>query len=207
MPTVNDSIGTRFENIVQNNFTGFIRYNSSGILPDFFGDGFWLEAKVGNVKFGTRLKEYQIVNFSGLEEPVVYAIGFHDFDNAGKRLVQKTEEGRQRLLEREMNLVGVYFVTSQVINGIWEGESRVSKKGGLVYGLCKRRFLESVINGTSFTREGVQLTAEEHYGVNRNELALQSPIDVGLEFPVGWILHRKTDESVIGYLIRQRIVR
>jgi hypothetical protein len=207
MPTINDSMGTRFEDIVQENFPGFTRHNTLGALPDFFGNGFWLEAKVGNIVFGTRLKEYQIVSFSGLEEPVVYAIGFHDFDNAGKRLVQKTDEGRQRLLEREMNLVGVYFVTSEVINGIWAGESRVSKKGGLVYGLCKRRFLERVIDGASFVREGRRLTAEEYYGINRDELALQAPISAGLQFSVGWILNERTDEPVIDYLIKIGIIK
>lgn len=207
MITIYDSIGTRFEDIVQDNFPGFSRHTYPGVIPDFFGNGFWLEAKVGNIRFGTRLKEYQVLSFSGFEDPVVYVIGFHDFDNAGKRLAHRSDQERQRLLRREMNLVGVYFVTSGAINGIWAGESRVSKKGGLVYGLCKRRFLERIIDGGSFTREGIELTAREYYGVNRDELALQTPIDVGLGFPVGWILNKRTEEAVIGYLTRQGIIR
>jgi hypothetical protein len=94
-----------------------------------------------------------------------------------------------------------------VINGIWAGESRVSKKGGLVYGLCKRRFLERVIDGASFVREGRRLTAEEYYGINRDELALQAPISAGLQFSVGWILNERTDEPVIDYLIKIGIIK
>lgn len=207
MPTINDSIGNRFEEIFLSTFPGFERKYDLPVLPDFFGNGFWIEAKVGNQDFGARLKEYQLVGFDGLNEPVVYAIGFHDFDNAGKRLTHPTEEGRQRFLRRHMNLVSMYFVSSQVINGIWGGESRLNKKGTIVYGLCKPRFLERVIDGGDFRRGGEILNAGTHYCINRDEFALQSPSNVGLNFPIGWILHEKQDEIVIDYLIAQGVIK
>ncbi|MEK6945269.1 MAG: hypothetical protein AABW63_00570 [Nanoarchaeota archaeon] len=204
MPTIQTLIGERFENIFSSAFTDFERTDkgSNGATPDFFNSeyGFWAEAKVGNKRFNAQLKEYQVKNFKSLGEPVLYVVGFHDFDNAHERLGDKSDSARRRVLAQHMNIVCLYWVSSVVVQGIYEREWRLNQKGTIKYCDLKQRFLEGIINDVSTIREGKQVNLVDYYGLRDKSLVIEPLKDTNAGFQQGVILDAQLDRLAINYL-------
>ena len=207
MSFISNSIGKRFEDIFTGDFPDFKRVESEdNILPDFFNGSFWIEAKVAYRDYGVRLKQVQIDNFRRLKEPVIYIVGFHNLYGTLRKLIQRTERGRQRYLERHMGMDSAYFVTDDVIRAIWNREHRLSRKKGLIYCTLKMRFLKNIIDNNSFKRNGEELVADEYYGIDRGRLALQHTKKSVSTFPYGFLLDRKKDKKCIEYLKERSLV-
>jgi hypothetical protein len=201
MSKVNDSIGLKFERFIGENFPELISTCNNKDGPDFYHPelNFWIEAKVGNILWGQRIKEEQIAQLYRFKEPVIYALGFHNFDDANKRLIQKTEWGRQRFLDNNLQVLNTYFVTSDLIKKIWKKESRVSKKEGITYCMVKKGIINNIITNRSFKRQEVPIeSAEIFYNYNPNDFT----IDVSMvkdNINYGLIL-KKEDLPIIDYL-------
>jgi hypothetical protein len=213
MVYVQRDIGGRFERYLQRHFPGLKSHVSDGEkVPDFFNpqSGFWMEAKVGNIGWGVRLKRYQGENFQGIEQPVIYCLGLHNFDDARKRLKGKKESERRDILRREMNILEVYFITGEIIDAVLEQESRLNGKETIEYCMMKRHICRDIIRDRSFRRHGVLMpTAEGFYGYDRSQfdfydLSKPRPEEV---VPVrGVVLHKIKDRVVTDYLRRQQII-
>jgi hypothetical protein len=200
MPEVSDSIGLKYERFIAEYFPELISIGKNKNGHDFYHPNlnFWIEAKAGNIQWGPRIKEEQICKLSRFKEPVIYALGFHNFDDANKRLVQKTEWGRQRFLDENLHVLYSYFVTSDLIKKIWEKESRISKKEGIPYCLVKKGIVNNLITNRSFKRNEIPVeSAEIFYDYNQEDLT----IDVNMNknnTNYGLIL-KKEDLPIINY--------
>ena len=180
MSKVNDSIGKYFENFISEKYSE-LEYKGDDLLcPDFcypkYGKiKFFIEAKVGNIKWGPRIKDYQIDVFEKLEEPVIYILGMHDFNNANERLVQKTEKGRMNYLKRNMKFLQICFVTNSFMNLLYEKEKRISKKEKLEYCMIKDSVLNNVFMNREFRRSKssefgeIKISPEEYYGFSYDD--------------------------------------
>jgi hypothetical protein len=215
MGVVQSSIGLRWENILQEEYKDSRSTAGDDRVPDFHHpSGFWIEAKVGNVGWGCRLKQYQLDQIGNLKEPVVYGLGMHNFDKARKRLKQKTEWGRQRNLERNMEIVEAYFVSGEIVKKFFEKEVKVSGRGQLCwqwkvgnkwitnfdpgsmkYCMVKSSALRNIIFDRPFRRMDKRIkSSAEYYNFNRDDFI----IDV--EDGFGYILHTKREAGVYEYL-------
>ena len=165
MSKVSNSIGLKFERFLGGRFPDLIDMGNGLLVPDFHCPdyGFWLEAKVGNILWGSRIKEYQIAVFDQIRTPVMYALGFHTFHHAHKRLTQKTERGRQAHLDRYMVIPQICFITSDFMRLLWEKEQRVSKKKELTYCMMKNSTLNNVFLNRKFKRYNQQVWPESYY--------------------------------------------
>jgi len=206
MASIWDSIGTRFEDIVQERFTDFGRCEDL-LVPDFFNGDFWLEAKVGFWDFGVQIKRYQVDAFRSMKKPVVYLIGFHDFEKSMERLGSLSGKARARLLRKKMGIQNAYFVSDSVVRGIWRRESRPSAKAGRVYCTLKRQFLDAVIENGKFKRGGKEHNARDQYGVRPAMDFLFREPERSCDNPYGIILNKGRDEKVIEYLRERDIIR
>ena len=100
---IHHSIGTRFEDMFLEDFPDFERSKVSrnGIsIPDFHNLDFFVEAKAGYHEWGPKSQKRQIEGFPKLRGlfpgvPILYALGFHNFNDAERRVMQKNEEERQ----------------------------------------------------------------------------------------------------------------
>lgn len=198
MSKVTDSIGLKFERFIEERFPELIStsYNKEG--PDFYHPKlkFRVEAKIGNILWGPRIKEEQILQLDRYIEPVIYALGFHNFHDANKRLIQKTEWGRQRFLDKNLQVLETYFVSSDLIKKIWEKESRVSQKEGIIYCMIKRSIVNNLIANRTFKRMGNPIeSAEAFYGYNQDNFE----IDVNLNkcnVNYGLMLNKENIQSI-----------
>ena len=117
MEQIFDSIGTRFENFIQEHFPGLENTTKDMRVPDFFHPKkLGIEAKVGNQLWGPRIKAYQIRRFKRLEDPLIYALGLHDFNRAKERLEHYSSKERQKILKKEMNIKISKSPNQQIIN-------------------------------------------------------------------------------------------
>ncbi|MBS3079090.1 hypothetical protein J4218_03140 [Candidatus Pacearchaeota archaeon] len=192
MGVVQNSIGLRWERILQERYPVLQSTAGDENVPDFYHpSGFWIEAKAGNVLWGGRIKEYQLAQIKGFQEPVVYAFGMHNLHDAIRRLNQRTELGRQRYLEKHMDIVETYFISSRIMHQVFNMEKRTSKKG-LVYCMVKPSLIRNIILDRSFTRMGESIqSAEEYYGFNRGEYS------IGMNNGVGYVLYADSERKVI----------
>jgi hypothetical protein len=168
MSRVTDSIGLKFERDIKKMFPDFLYQNGNGsnLVPDFYDSdfGFWLEAKTGNRGWGVRIKDYQVEGFSDLDEPTVYLLGFHSFDDANRRLSQKTEAGRQRYLDRSFGIVDYALVSDSMIARLWNADHRIPEKTGNPYFMLKPSILNNLFLRRDFHRFGNKVNPEEFYG-------------------------------------------
>lgn len=159
MSDVSNSIGYWFEGFLLGRYGDLTYGGEDTLVPDFnYGLNeevkFWIEAKVGNIKWGTRVKAYQMESFSRLNGSVVHALGLHNFDDAHKRLTQKTLDGRLRHLSRHADVLQISFLTHSLMKLLYDGEKRVSKNGGVEYCMIKDSTLNNVFMNRNFRRGG-----------------------------------------------------
>jgi len=200
MSKVSDSIGLKFERFLDGRFPDLSDTGNSLLVPDFYHPihGFWLEAKVGNILWGSRIKEYQIDAFSKIKAPVVYALGVHEFHDAYKRLRQKTERGRQAYLDRHMDIPQVCFITNGFMKLLWKKEKRVSVKRGLTYCMIKNSTLNNVFLNREFKRHNQTALPESYYGFSYDDYDFFETIDDGMHWR--GILDPKKDRGFAEFL-------
>jgi hypothetical protein len=199
MEQIFDSIGTRFENFIQENFPGLENTTKDIRVPDFFHpSGLWIEVKIGNQLWGPRIKEYQIERFKRLKEPLIYALGLHDFDRAKERLEDFDSKERQEILEREMNINEVYLVSQEIVEKVWNKESRINDRRTMVYCMVKRAMFRNIIRERKFRKGGKLIeSAQNFYGFNRKDYLMHEPTNGDIW---GSILHKRNDSRAIGIL-------
>ncbi len=212
MTDISTGIGARFESCFQAYFPGFESHVDDGKhVPDFHNslEGFWVETKVGNKRWGPDLKHYQKDRFRDVEEPVVYCLGLHNFDDATIRLAGKTNGQIRRILKRNMKILEVYLITQDVVNAVIDRETRVSEKGRK-YCTMKRPIFRSILSGKPFKRFGEPIiSAESYYGYDKNNLKIYRDCDIKqTQVPIkGIVLDREKDEAVLEYLTHRGIIR
>lgn len=167
---VEESIGAYFENWLQRRFEGLVKVRENPgkepAVPDFYCSefGFYVEAKAGNARWGPKLHDYQVVGFKSLDHAVIYALGFHGFDDAHARLRGRSEPTRQRHLERDGNISQVCFISGELIERIWEKERKMNEKGTIPYCQIKPAIINHLFLGREFRRSGQLVMPEEFYG-------------------------------------------
>jgi hypothetical protein len=180
MSKVTDSIGLKFERFFEERFPELISTCGNKDGPDFYHPElkFWVETKVGNIFWGQRIKEEQISKLDRFQEPVVYSLGFHNFHDAHKRLIQNTERGRQNFLDKNLQVLDVYFISSDLIKKIWEKESRISQKEGITYCLVKKGIVNNFITNRSFKRKNISTeSAEMFYNYNKEDFTIETNLN------------------------------
>jgi hypothetical protein len=193
MSKVTDSIGLKFERFIKEKFPELISLGDDKNGPDFYHPElkFWIEAKTGNILWGQRIKEEQILQLERFGEPVIYALGFHNFHDANKRLIQKTEKGRQKFLDKNLQILDTYFISSDLIRKIWEKESRVSKKTAETYCMVKKGIVNNLITNRSFERQEKSIkSAEIFYEYNQENFIINADLNKD-NINYGLILNRK----------------
>lgn len=216
MSFISDAIGDQFEKFVDSRVPGLVKIASGGRVPDFYcrTGGFWLEAKVGNESWGPRLKGYQVENFSEIKEPIVYALGFHNFEDAGKRLSGHSRGRMGQILGKNMGINKVAFVDGDLIRKIWEAERRVNDHGTIEYFMMKQSVFNNIWKRRSFRRFGKEVpSAESYYGFRwdefymcewgKDEEAMTTRNDVR---NYGFILDKVRETAAIEYLKENGII-
>ena len=222
MSKVSDSIGEWFEQHLNRRYRDLIFMGDEHRVPDFLHadwydeepkENFWIEAKAGNIAWGARIKGYQVDAFHRPDKPnrsIIYALGFHDFDRAHKRLTQKTGWGRRRYLRNNANIVRLTFVTNNFMNLLYGGEKRISEKDGVVYCMLKNSTLNNVFENREFRRGGKKdeegklirmgsiRTPKTYYGFDYGDYRWFEGETDGL--PVRAILHPTLDKKFTDYL-------
>ncbi len=200
MGFVQDSIGLKWERELELRYPSLERKSDNNV-PDFYHQaGFWVEAKAGNKLWGGRVKDYQFEQEAILFEPVIYAFGMHDLDDATGLVVQTTEDDRQRFLDRNLNFVEIYLISGVIVHKINEREKRVSKKAGEVYCMVKPSLLRNILLDRNFTRFGQRINSSaKYYGFRRRDYEIG--INVGKNSNVSFMLHKTWEKSAIDELL------
>lgn len=207
MSDVTTSIGLKFERFTKDLFPELRLSGEELNVPDFYhpSRNFWVEAKVGNILWGVRIKRYQIEAFRDFKSPVIYAVGLHNLDNAYERLVQKTERGRQRCLDNNMGIREVHFITREVMERLWEKEKRMNKKGTIEYCMIKRSTLMNVYLEREFKRDGRVCSVRDFYGLQMHDLSVSAPRTDLDSLSFGAILDPRTDGDFMLHLREKRL--
>lgn len=210
---VSDALGERYQEILEEDFPDFVRIRNPGpsINPDFHSPVGYIEAKCGNQAWGAQLKGFQVQGFKWLRDrPLVYAVGFHNFNHAGERIGGKPDDHKMHVLRREMGIPFTYFVTQKVIDAIWDKEHKIAKNEGRIYCVLKRGILESIIRNREIRRGGEKLMTHRFYGLNLKRFNMQSPCAIlpGSRYQTryGFILDENRDEPVIEYLSERLLI-
>jgi hypothetical protein len=212
MADITGNIGRRFERYFQSHFPGFESHTNDGRnVPDFYNrDGnFWVEAKVGNRRWGPDLKHYQRDSFGDMGRPIVFCFGLHDFDDALERLTGKSDEEMRQILGHNMRIEEIFFVTRGVVDAVLAKETRVSATTGRVYCTIKRPIIRNIFSGESFRRFGEKVdSAQIYYGYDEAGLEIYRPRDIRkTKVPIsGIILDPKKDQAVAEYFGEQGII-
>lgn len=207
MPGIGDLIGERFEDFFMEHFPGFedrrINKRNESNVPDFYNPqfGFWVETKVGNLLWGVRLKEYQMQSFGKFQEPVVYCLGLHNFNHAQKKLWEKCTNTRKKILQKEMGILEVYFLTQEVIRAVWNADKRLNDKSTIEYCTMKRHTIQDILLNRKCKRQGIKIEhAREYYGLGE-ELEYSSDINTPPQQLVrGLVLMQTLDDPIKRYL-------
>lgn len=198
--TVFDSIGKRWEKLFHRRYPEMVSRCKDQNGPDFeHPSGFYVETKAGNRLWGVRLKPDQLDYMETLDHPVIYACGMHNMDNALRLVRQETERARQRFLQRNMNIVEVYFVSGEIVRSMFEREQRTSAKEGLVYCMLKPSMLRNVLLDRPFSRFDEKINdSADYYGFDRADYMM------GYDGKVGYILNKRDESHAARVLLKQR---
>lgn len=203
MSKVTTSIGIKFERTLIDLFPELDETTREDNVPDFFHPRheFWLEAKTGYVEWGVRIKDYQVKSFRKLQEPLVYAIGFHNFEHSTQRLTHKTERWRQNYLDRYMDITQICFVSKELLDLIWRKEKRKSKKSSLSYCMIKPSVINNVFLNRNFKRFGELFDPEDFYGFSYSDYELSTHEKHERVYRA--ILRKKHDQPFMDFMTEQ----
>ena len=200
------SIGLKWERELKRIFPELVSIGEDPVVPDFYHPptDSWIEAKTGNIRWGVRLKEYQIQGFKKFRRPVVYALGLHNFSDAMNRLFQRREADRQRFLDEHMEILKVCFVTQEMMEKLWEKERRVNQKGTIDYCTIKDGCLNNLFFGREFKRFGQTVYPESYYGFSYGDYLFLTGNQETPKFR--GIFDTGKDRRLIDYLNRRGIM-
>lgn len=206
---ISQAIGYQFEKFINARIRGLEKINSGGRNPDFYCEegNFWIEAKVGNHRWGPRIKKYQIENFSDITEPVIYALGFHDFNNAQAILKGKTPGRMRQILGRHMGIMKVNFVSGDLVKKLWKLDHRISEKEGTEYFMAKQSVFHNIWDRRPFSRFKKRIpSAEKYYGFSWDDFhmrkwdtdkCIMTPKNEVINY--GFMIHREDENNAIKY--------
>ncbi len=200
-----NSIGHFFERIILSNFEGLSKSEGSR-LPDFKGDGFWLEAKVGFKKHGPHVHDFQWW-YTKLDDPVYYAFGYHNLDNVKERMGHyKTDRGRSDYLSREMHVENIYFLPLGIVQKIYEKEKGKGPKGRESDLVLHSSIPKNIITGREFRRNGETVTPEGYYDYDPLEFTLHSSQNKNKSHPLVHMIdhpYARIIDSSYAYIVRK----
>lgn len=209
MSSLSHVIGKEFERVFYDSFPGFINTTADKNVPDFYHPilDFWVETKTGNSRWGPRIHRYQIDRFKRMDKPVVYALGFHNFDNAILRLSGRSEKQQRKILQKDMTLKTIVFVNSDLIASIWNKDSRVSKKEGTKYLTLKLSTVRNLLEDRPFRRFKKRISSPSvYYGFESQDFCMLGPSINSKIPPIRTILHCQEDLRILEYLRQERFI-
>ncbi len=207
--TIQTLIGERFEDIFERQFCDFEKQSDKDGEPDFFNGKIWVETKTGFIHYGVRLKPRQIKFFQRIKSaPVLYAVGYHNFENSIERLNGLDEDEVRETLRKEMRIVRSYFVSEDIIRSIWKEESRTAPNSLITYAMLKERFLKAIIENKHFFRGGNHYTPGTYYHVYRSNYHLKmAPLFTELTEKLNYgLLLQKNDRRIERFLEERNLV-
>jgi hypothetical protein len=170
MLSIQTLIGKRFESILQKKYPE-LRYigDEENLVPDFEHHLFYAEAKVSFMQhdFAVHLKQYQVDSFKRFEKnkPVLYLLGFHNFEKATQRLSGLSAKKIEKILSEEMDIVRLYIVDNKAIKGIWQKRNYICEKGHIQDCTLREGHLRQIIGNKSIEVAGKEYNAREYYGI------------------------------------------
>lgn len=209
--TLFDCVGDWFEEVIIKQFPELSKANDQdGRVPDFVGDVFDAEAKVGFWDYGAQLKEAQVRNFESNGRPLVYIIGYHDAEGLRDKTKGMSEREIEEMLATEAGLDSAYVLSNSIVKRLWQKESRAATNHpDWRYFSVRPRHLRAIIENIPFERAGTRYTPSRWYRIKRRDFLLQpAPLLSGrtrnLKF--GTILNRQEDDAVIKYLQDRKLI-
>lgn len=202
-------IGRHFEDFLHSLFPDLINCTAEDNVPDFYcsTEGFWIEAKVGYMGWGCRVKEYQVKPFKDFKEPVVHALGMHDLYGTSK-LPHKTTWGLHNYFNRHMVFTSINFISGTMMEKLWAKEMQWNKKETMEYCMIKPSLLRNIMLDRGFSRNNVRIdSAEEYYGFSRDDYYFSGAVNAtSLPLDFSLMLEKGRDDCVKDYFERQEVV-
>ncbi|MFC1698317.1 hypothetical protein ACFL1H_08330 [Nanoarchaeota archaeon] len=201
MPSISTLIGKRFEDILQEKYPE-LKYigDDKNLVPDFEHELFYAEAKVAFDKhdYAAHLKQYQIDAFKPYEKikPVIYIIGFHNFERSMTELSGLTTRQVKNRLRKNMNINKFYLVNKKTIENIWNKRNYVCEKGHIQDCTLRYGMLDQIILNKEIFPNGKSYTAREYYQIPTKNYSFSLPQDSPIK--LGYILPNKL-EDIIDY--------
>jgi hypothetical protein len=202
MPSIQTLVGKRFESILQEKYPGLSYVGDiKNRIPDFEHPLFYAEAKVSFFEHGyaSHLKQYQIEGFKEFEKtkPVLYLVGFHNFENAMKRLSRLSRVEREKKLAERMNVVLLYVVDNGTITKIWKKRNYICKKGHIRDCTLRESHLRQIVENSGIVVKGGNYFAREYYGVPSSGYSFSLPkFSETKKLGIGYILPSKLEKVV-----------
>ncbi|RJQ18182.1 hypothetical protein C4573_00485 [Candidatus Woesearchaeota archaeon] len=201
MPSIQTLIGERFEQVLQELYPDLQHTgDTNNRTPDFAHALFYAEAKVcfQQRDFGIHLKQYQIEAFASCNKPVIYIVGFHDFERSMERLTGLSLQAQKRKLEREMDIGRIVIVANQTMKQIWKRRNYVCEKGHIQDCTVRGTHLQQIIDNAEIRVNGAMHRARAYYGIPSRSYTFATPqfqeskgLEIGHILPKQWeaILH------------------
>jgi hypothetical protein len=192
MPSIQTLIGKRFEEILKEKYPE-LRYigDEDNVVPDFEHPLFYAEAKAAFMQhdYAVHLKQYQIESFKHFEsrKPVLYLIGFHNFENSMKRLGDLSLKQRKNMLSKEMDIVRMFIVDNSIIKGIWQRRNYVCEKGHIQDCSLRESHLRQIIDNSQIQVFGKEYSARGYYKIPKGFCSSQ-PIVRNKGIDIGYIM-------------------
>jgi hypothetical protein len=203
MKSINQLIGKRFEEILKElypelNYVG----DERNLVPDFEHEHFYAEAKVAFSQhdFAIHLKRYQIDAFQKYtaEKPVLYLIGFHDFENSTEKLHGLSTLRKRNKLNKEMLVNKFYVVDNKTITKIWEKRNYVCEKGHIEDCVVREGHIKQIIENKAIRIKNELHLARNYYGVCSEEYSFSLPVLIKTkDIEVGHILPLNQNTQLI----------
>ncbi len=204
-------IGDIFEEHFHSLFPELIDFTGSeDVVPDFYHpSGFWVEAKAGYWEWGCRPKKKQVDAhseiLSKLGEPVIHALGIHDFYGS-MSLPQKTDWGKKRYLKEHMNFTSITFVGQEIMEGVLGRGQKLNGNGTIEYCMLKPSMLRNILldrKGFSFNKIRAD-SADKFFGFNRGDYTFLGGIhERVLPLDYCMMLNHKTESVVRDYFLEK----
>lgn len=202
--TVEDLVGDAFERFFQKRFPEFDRTIGPN-MPDFeYPTRFYVETKAGNIRWGPKIKRYQLDDFKVLTNPVVYALGYHTFEDARPRLKGLSEDRAAKILDEELGIQEVLFISSELVEKVYQKHERVSKVNPKRYFDFKTSIANHLVSRKPFRSFGRKVEPESYYGFSYKDYLVFEQENKGIKWRA--ILHKRKDRKVIDFLRKEGIV-